>query len=332
MNIDRRRFARVTALGTVLALALGTAPAVRAQALQEVTYLLPAPAFLPAFGPWMLAQAKGYYAAEGMNVKFQSGRGGVDVALQVGAGNAVVGGATGDTAILVRANGVPVRTVAVLGGRSMMHVAVHDDSPIKVPKDLKGKTITVTSLQDSGYYALLGILGTADVVKSEVTINPAGPAGVWQLFAEKKVDAMAGVPDWIASVRGTGAKLRLFNSDEYFRSMAQAIVASDATIQKQPDLVRKLVRATLKGMQDIMKDPKAAARDYVAFVPQWKGKEAYVEETFGLYNTLVYPGQKVVGQVDPERVAAVQKFYLDEKIIQKASPVADLYTNQFVQQ
>ena len=29
---------------------------------QEITYLLPAPAILPAFGPWMLAQAKGYYA------------------------------------------------------------------------------------------------------------------------------------------------------------------------------------------------------------------------------------------------------------------------------
>ena len=36
-----------------------------AAATQEITYLLPAPAILPAFGPWMLAQAKGYYAQEG---------------------------------------------------------------------------------------------------------------------------------------------------------------------------------------------------------------------------------------------------------------------------
>lgn len=321
---------RVFLGGAALAVALAAAP-LHAQQVEEVTYLLPAPAFLPAFAPWMLAQARGYYAAEGLKVTFQSGRGGVDVARQVGAGNAAVGGATGDTAILVRANGVPVRTVALLGGRSMMHVAVHEDSPIRTPKDLKGRTVTVTGLQDSGYYALLGILGTADVSKNDVKINPAGPAGVWQLFADKKADAMAGVPDWIANVRGTGAKLRLFNSDEYFRSMAQAIVASDDTIQKRPELIRKLVRATLRGMQDIMRDPKAAVRDYVEFVPQWKGKEAYVEEVFGLYNTLVYPGQRVVGVIDGERVAAVQKFYLDEGIIQRASPVNDLFTNQFVQ-
>ena len=65
--------------------------------LQEITYLLPAPSTLPAFGPWMIAQAKGYYKAEGLDVKFVSARGGVDVAKQVGAGNAVIGGAIGDT-------------------------------------------------------------------------------------------------------------------------------------------------------------------------------------------------------------------------------------------
>mgnify|MGYP001251265189 CR=1 FL=1 len=52
----------------------------KAQVLEEVTYMLPAPAFLPSFAPWMLAQARGYYASEGLKVNFQSGRGGVDVA------------------------------------------------------------------------------------------------------------------------------------------------------------------------------------------------------------------------------------------------------------
>ena len=82
---------------------LGVPLAGQAQALQEITYLLPAPNVLPAFGPWMLAQAKGYYKAEGLDVKFVTGRGGVDVAKQVGAGNAVIGGAIGDTSIIARA-------------------------------------------------------------------------------------------------------------------------------------------------------------------------------------------------------------------------------------
>jgi NitT/TauT family transport system substrate-binding protein len=279
----------------------------------------------------MLAQARGYYAAEGLKVNFVVGKGGVDVAKQVGAGNAPIGGAIGDTPIIARAQGVPVKAVAVLGGRSLTQLVVHDGKGISGPKDLKGKTITVLSYQDTTFFALQGMLASAGLTKNDVDAQAAGPAGVWQLFSAGKSDAMAAVPDWIVSATQAGAKVRVFPSEEYFKSMAQAILVSDETIQKRPELVRKLVRATLKGMQDIMKDPVAAARDYAAAVPQHKGKEAGVEETFKLYITYVYPGQKVLGAVDPERLAAVQKFYVKEGIVPKEVPLADLYSNQFVQ-
>jgi len=50
-----------------------TAPLASHAQLQEITYLLPAPGTLPAFGPWMVAQAKGYYKAEGLDVNFVAG-------------------------------------------------------------------------------------------------------------------------------------------------------------------------------------------------------------------------------------------------------------------
>ena len=309
-----------------------TAAATVVQAQNEkVTYLLPAPAFLPAFGPWMLAQARGYYAQEGLEVNFIAAKGGVDVAVQVGAGNAPIGGAIGDTPIIARAQGVPVKAVALLGGKSLMQLVVHDGKGINGPKDLKGRTITTMAYQDTTFYALLGMLATAGLNKGDVEAQAAGPAGVWQLFAAGKADAMAAVPDWIPQAKDAGAKVKIFSSDDYFKSMAQAILASEDTIQKRPELVKKLVRATLKGMQDIMKDPKSAAADYTKAVKQHAGKEGYIEEVFTLYNQYVYPGQKVLGQMDPERLAAVQKFYLKQGIVQKETPLAELYTNQFVQ-
>jgi len=326
--LARHRFLQLAAALSAVALCN---PAALAQQLEEVTYLLPAPAFLPAFGPWMLAQTRGYYAKEGLKVGFVAAKGGVDVAKQVGAGNAPIGGAIGDTPVIARAQGVPVKAVALLGGRSLMQLAVHSDKGITGPKDLKGRTVTTMAYQDTTFYALLGMLATAGLTKNDVDAQAAGPAGVWQLFAAGKADAMAAVPDWIASARGAGAKVRIFSSDDYFKSMAQAILASDEMIQKRPDLIRKLVRATLQGMQDIMNDPAAAARDYAAAVPQHKGKDAYIEEVFKLYNTYVYPGQKVLGAMDPERLAAVQKFYVKEGIVPKETPLDELYTNRFVQ-
>jgi NitT/TauT family transport system substrate-binding protein len=315
------------ATGAVLAAAVLAAPAHAAP--EEVTYLLPAPPNSPAFGPWMIAQQKGYYADENLKVNFVTAKGGVDVAKQIGAGNAVIGGAIGDTPIIVRANGVPIKAIAVLGAGSLTMVGVHQNEHIKSLRDLKGKTVTVMSYTDTTYYALLGNLRTVGMSKNDLAIQAAGPAGVWQIFAGGKASALAGVADWIVNASDAGAKVDILETNG-FKSMAQAILASDEAIQKHPELLKRLVRATLRGMELIMKDPKAAVAAYVEAVPSYKGKEASVEQIFALYRKYVYANQKPLGHIDAARMDAVQKFYVSEGIVSKATPVNELFTNQFV--
>lgn len=314
----------------LVGLMLAAATVLAYAAPEEVTYLLPAPPVLPAFAPWMIAQQNGYYADENIKVTFVAGKGGVDVAKQIGAGNAIIGGAIGDTPIIVRANGIPVKAVAVLGAGSLTQLVVHDDGPIGKVADLKGKTLTVMAYTDTTYYALLGTLKQAKLGKDDVSAQAAGPTGVWQLFAAKKSEAMAAVPDWIVSAEDAGAKTRILPGGDAFPSMAQAILASDDAIKNKPDLIKRLVRATLRGMQDIIRDPKAAVAVYVKAVPSYQGKEASLERVFKLYRDRVYANQKVLGQVDTKRLQTVQKFYVDEGIVPKVVPVADLFTNQFV--
>lgn len=321
---------RRACLALLAASALASPLAVRAAELREVTYLLPAPGTLPAFGPWMLAQAKGYYEKEGLKVNFVTARGGVDVAKQVGAGNAVIGGAIGDTPIIARAQGIPVKAVAVIGAGSLMQLVSHKDEHIESPRELKGKTVTVLAYTDTTYYALLGMLSKVGLTKNDVNIQAAGPAGVWQQFAAKKASAMAGTPDWTVNVMDAGSQVDILPADIYFKSMAQAILASDEVIQKDPELVQKLVRATLHGMKDIMADPKAASQAYTAFVTVHKGKEASIQKMFELYNKYVYANQKVPGTMDESRLADLQKFYVANGVVTKETPVKDLYTNQFV--
>ena len=312
----------------VAAALLAGPPAVHAG--EAVNYLLPAPIFLPAFGPWMLAQQRGYYAKEGLDVTFEVSKGGADVAKQVGVGNAVIGGALGDTPIIVRGNGVPVRAVAVLGGRGLMLLTLHADSQIHRPADLKGKTVTVSAFQETTYYALLGMLAKDGLTKNDVDIQAAGAVNIWKLFLAGKADAMAAVPDWIVDVRNNGGKVRIIPSSDYFQSMAQAILASDSVIKNKPELIRKLVRATLHGMTDIMSDPAAAAADYVKAVPQRAGQEAQMADVFRLYDEYVYPGQPRVGLVDEQRLAALAQFYVAQGIVERATPVSELFTNEFV--
>lgn len=299
-----------------------------AVAAEKVNYLLPAPAFLPAFAPWQLAKHKGYYEAEGIEVVFQPAKGGVDAAKQVGVGNAPVGGCLGDTALIVRPNGIPVRSVALLGGGSLVQLAARADRGIEKVEDLKGKTITVMAYQDTTFYAAQGILASRGLTRNDVNIQAAGPEGVWKLFVEGKADAMMTVPDWIGFARANNVQMNIFNAKDYFPSMAQAICASDAMIQKNPKLIGALVRATLKGLREIMDDPEAAAKEYVKAVPRWQAPAMVA--TFNMYNKYTYPGQKVLGETDEKQLAALQDFYFEAGFINKKSEVSDLYTNQFV--
>ena len=309
------------ALGRTLA-AVGVAASLAGigqAAAQDVTYLLPAPQSLPAFGPFVLAQQRGYFKAEGLNVTFQ-----------VGAGNAVIGGGIGDTSIIVRPNGVPVKTVALLGGGALMQLVMDKDKGLHTVKELKGKTITVLAYQDTTYFALLGMLASQGMTKSDVNAQAVGPVNVWKLFLSGQSEALASVPDWTAQIMLAKKNIELIPSDQLFKSMAQAIIASDDTIKKNPELIQKIVRATLKGMKDIMADPAAAAADFVKATPELAGKEDYVALSFKLYNQYVYGGQKVLGEMDEARLTALQDFYAKEGLIRSKSPVQDLYTNQFV--
>jgi NitT/TauT family transport system substrate-binding protein len=231
---------------------------------------------------------------------------------------------------MVRQNGVPIKIVAVFGGRGFMQLVVREDSGIEKPADLKGKTITVMSYQDTTFYALLGLLASVGLTQDDVNIQSVGPTGVWEFVAAGKSAGMAGVPDWIPPVQAAGVKVKVIPSDQFFPHMAQGIAASDAMIKEKPELIRSFVHAALHGMKDVLDDPDKAAADFVGFVPEWKGRESQVKDAMNYYAKLVYPGQARLGEINAERLSKLQDFYLAKGFIQKKSPVEDLYTNEFI--
>jgi NitT/TauT family transport system substrate-binding protein len=299
---------------------------------EKVTYLFPAPSFLPAFMPFHIAMKRGYYTANNVDVTFQTGRGGADVAKQVGVGNADLGGGLGETSMIVRPNDLPVRAVAQLGSHPLFKLATRKESNVKSPKDLVGKKLGVIGYQDTGYYALLAVLAANGIKRDQLEIQAVGPAGVTQLMIAKSLDGIMATPEWADTIVQAGIPLDLYDIEKTFPAMAQAILGSDKIVKERPAAVGGFVKAVLKATRDCMADPAAAAKDFVAAVPQHAGKEADMERILRAYVKNVYATDPIsnLGKFDPARLATVQKFYVENKIIQKAVPVEDLYTNQFV--
>ncbi len=318
-----------TLTALVIAALLAQAPA---RAADAITYLFPAPDFLPAFAPFQIAKARGYFAKAGLDVTFQVGKGGADVAKQVALGNADLGGSTVDTVLLVRANGLPVKAVGMLGTGPLYQIVVRRAANIHSVADLKGKRIGVFGFQDNGFYNLQGVLSRVGMTRDDVSIQAVGPAGLVQLMISGDLDAVSAVPEITAAIEAAGVPVDTYAITDFFPGMAQVVVASEDTIRKRPAQIRGFVAAVLEAVKDIEADPDGMARVYTQAVPQNAGNEAMVAEIMRRYARIVYRSGDAprFGAIDPAKVQEMEDFYVKAGILPQAEPAAAVFTNDLL--
>ena len=315
---------------TAMAFAGIACTSIPASALEKVNFLLAAPASLPAFSPLVLAKHLGYYSEAGYDVEFQTARGGLDIAKQVGAGNAPFGLSLGDAPIVVRGNGIPIKIVAMLGGGALGVLVARNDRGISKIEDLRGKKISVMSYQEANFYATIGALAAHGIGKADAEIQAVGPSGVIGLVIAGAVDACICTPDWEINVQDGVGKTVSMPLKDYIPTTAQAIVASDEMVAKRPEFVRAIVQASLRGLKYVMDDPVLAAKTYAQAFPSYEGKEELLTRIFRNYIERTYKGQKVLGETDPAVLAAIQKLYISQGVVNTEAPVGTFYTNAFV--
>ncbi|MDP2727177.1 MAG: ABC transporter substrate-binding protein [Dehalococcoidia bacterium] len=285
-----------------------------------------------AFGNYVVAQQMGYYKEEGLDVAWLGAQGAVDGAKQVVAGNADLGSGLGpETAIIARAQGIPIKGISVNGGHPYHSIVSLDTAPIKTPQDLKGKTVAVVSAVDTSYFVLLATISAGGLTKDDVNIVPVGPTpALAQALIQKKADAFIGPPPYIAIVQLAGLNPYVMQVGTYFPGFAQGMFTSDANMKSKADILKGFVRASLRGLQLEIDNPDQATKLVLQAVPAQSDQEKSINLGFKLSNDLVHKDQNPLGSIDPDRVKKLQDYYLQQKLIDKASAVDDLYTNEFV--
>jgi NitT/TauT family transport system substrate-binding protein len=248
----------------VLGFALGMATALAAVAqpawAKEVT-------FVTDFGIngrhayFFVALDKGYYKQQGLDVTIVRGAGSADAIRKVAAGNAQMGFADAGSLVLARANDdLPVKFVGIVYQNPPHSFYALEGSGIKGPKDLVGKKVadsaTSSNLLMFGSYAKM-----AGVDKDEVNFVIAEGSALPAMLATGRADAIGqysvGEP-LLAKVVAPRKLIRLAFRDVGLDFYSNGLITSEAVLKSDPDLVRKFVAATLKGMQDAFGDPVAA--------------------------------------------------------------------------
>jgi NitT/TauT family transport system substrate-binding protein len=240
------------------------------------------------FGIFM-AQAKGYYREAKLDVDIQRGFGSGDTAKRVGTGTADFGIADAASVIAGRAGGLKIKQIASIFDKSADAIFFLDGGPIKGPKDLEGHKLGATAGETTlNLMPVFAANAGFDSAKVEI-VNIAASAKYASLVA-KSVDAIVGFTNEEPAIRNVAAKAnltlkRFLFSDYGVDYYSIGIIASDETLAKRGDMVKRFLAATLRGYADTIKDPAAAADVFAKAHPessrdvalsQWKVAEQHI--------------------------------------------------------
>ncbi|MGA3682809.1 ABC transporter substrate-binding protein [Pseudomonas graminis] len=297
-------------------------------AAERVNYLLPAPLSAPAFAPFVIAQQQALYEKAGLEVTFSQRKGGFAVGEALANGEGDLGGASGDTPILLVNKGLPVKGVALLGGKSFLTLISRQESQVDY-SSLAGKRLGVPSFKDVSYYALNDM--TKRNPGSLPVIVEMSPPQLWAALAADKLDGFVGTIDWGVQAEKLGAHLNLISLDHFYPAMAQSILASNQEIARHPERIKAFVQATLVAIDEIRRHPEQAAAIYRQGMPDTPYSHAELTRIFQLFSEHVYASQSVAGTFDPTRMQQMQAAYQKLGLVNAQVPLTDLYSNKFVE-
>src|SRR5882762_7670617 len=256
-SLRRSALALGAALGLVLVAAFPAAPQTKLKMVLNWKYQGPQ-------GFFFVADDKGYFKAEGLEVTIDQGDGSATPIPKVASGAYDIG--FGDINALIdfaskRPDEAPI-AVYVMFNRPPFTVAVKADSPIKAPKDFEGKTLGGAA-NDGALKLFPAFCKMTKIDCDKVKVTNMQPNLREQMLMQGQVDGVFGFVNTIrfsAKLMGVeDGQLRYINYGDYGMDLySNAIIVSKKLVKENPKAVAGLVRAINKGLMDSLKDIDAS--------------------------------------------------------------------------
>jgi NitT/TauT family transport system substrate-binding protein len=210
----------------------------------------------PEHGGYYQALAKGYYAAEGLDVEILPGGPNAQVMSSVAVGRADLGMTNGDDVIVAVARGVPIKMVAAEMQRDAQGILFHAEHPIRSLQDLQGKTIMAGA--GSAWIEVvrqkLGVKFNLIPLVGDLARFVNNPEFVQQCFVTNE--------PYFVGQRGVSVGALLIANETY--EPYRVMFAGQTFLTQHPDVVAKFVRASLRGWVDYLTGDPAPANKLLA--------------------------------------------------------------------
>jgi ABC-type nitrate/sulfonate/bicarbonate transport system substrate-binding protein len=277
-----------------------------------------------------VAQEKGYFAKEGLDVTIiEPADGAVTTLIAAGQGTFGISYQEDVTYALTAEAPLPIRAIATIIQHNTSGFASYEEKGITRPADFEGKIYA--GWGSPSEEAVLKAVMTADGGDfDKLTVVTGDGSGYAAL--KDRVDVMwffwawDGIASQLAGVPVNYIELREF--DPRLDYYTPVIIASNNTLQNQPELTKKFLRATARGYQFCIENPQEAAAILQNHVTQYDLDmltqsqeylaEKYMEDTdrWGVMKDAVW--------------ADYTAFMVENGLIQKVIAPEDCYTNEFL--
>ncbi len=216
--------------------------------------------------PWsnhsglFVAQEKGYFRDEGLEVNIYTPADPSSVLQTVGAGRDDFGISYQTAVLLARAEDVPVVSIAALVQHPLNSIMTLKTSGIEKPGQLKGKKVGYPGTPDNEPL-LDTMLKKEGLTLKDIELVNVGYDLVPALIG-KKVDAIIGAY-WVhesidAELQGFPVNIMRMEQWGVPDFYELVLVASEKTVVERSDVAERFARAVVRGYRDAAADPKAA--------------------------------------------------------------------------
>lgn len=329
-----RLFAILVAAGLLFVSLGGGALTGRALSAESVIFSLDWVPFGKHSG-FYTALHKGHYKAEGLDVTIQRGFGSGDTIKRVNISQAHFGFADTASLVVARSRGAKVKVIAMFHDDSLYTVYTLEGSGISKPKDLEGRTIGAVRASASRIiFPAFAQANNVDMSKIN-WVEMTDAARVPSLLAGKvdAADIFAGHErEYEQAAAKVGKKLRYIRFKDWgVNPYSNGIITADATLEKNPDLVRRFMRATWKGVAYTVEHPDEGAQMFLKTFPE-RSPEILRNQWDEIVNYLLTPTakEKGIGYMTRERMIYTRDLITQYMKLEKKVEVEDLYTNAFL--
>lgn len=286
--------------------------------------------FIPnvQFAPIYVAQKKGYYAEEGLQIKLEYGYENDFVALAAqGAREFAL--ASGDQIILARSQGLPITYVMKWHQRYPVALMAPKSKNIKQVKDLKGKSVGIPGFFGASYIGWKALLYTSGLKESDISVKQIGftqASAVQQNLVDSAIVYIVNEP---IQLRNAGIEVDVIEVSDKIDLVSNGLVVGDKLIRENPELVQKMVRATQRGLKQAIANPEEAFKISREVIPEITEKDAPMQYQVLKESAKLWKSKRM-GASDRESWVKSVNFMYETGLLNKKVNVDQLYTNQFI--